>query len=361
MKKLICVLLAVCLVFALAACGEKQNDPPAPTEAPQPTPAPTETPAPEPFEWTRQGLFEDAEGNMLSVTWMDDADEPGWYVGCVLGETMAGWTIPLEGSVLRGDLNAWEEGAEPFVVTVSEEGEEGLLLAVEGGEAYHFLPMELPETIGTLTVDTEGIGRVACAGAGEEPDLEGERFTFHIVSLTEPASFTLGARADEEGWAFIKWTKDGEDYSTDPIITVEADGDCTFTAVFEWTESEGQNPVMNFIGEYQCERAHALVECIGDDGAQVTVEWGDSARSLVRWVIVGPLDTETLRVDYSGCRKTYVTYDEDGTESEEVLAEDGTGWILFGDDAAFTWHDDQSEYGVDMVFEWVMPDPEAEE
>ena len=67
MKKMISLLLVFCMVFALAACGEKKTEP-------------------EIKEWTRQGYFMDENENMLSVTWMDDVDEPGWYVGTVLGE-----------------------------------------------------------------------------------------------------------------------------------------------------------------------------------------------------------------------------------------------------------------------------------
>ena len=35
------------------------------------------------------------------------------------------------------------------------------------------------------------------------------------------------------------------------------------------------------------------------------------------------------------------------------MYEDGTGTIVFGEDGSFTWHEDQSEYGTDMVFEWL--------
>ena len=117
-------------------------------------------------------------------------------------------------------------------------------------------------------------------------------------------------------------------------------------------EEDDQNPVMNFIGEYQCDRAHATVECVGADSAQITIDWGSSAWELARWVIVGPLDTDTLAVEYSGCVKSILTYKDDGElESEEVEYEDGTGTVVFNDDGTFTWHDDQSEYGEDMVFE----------
>jgi hypothetical protein len=43
------------------------------------------------------------------------------------------------------------------------------------------------------------------------------------------------------------------------------------------------------------------------------------------------MNTETLTIKYSNVTKS----------------------IAFNDDGTFTWHDDQSEDGVDMVFEWV--------
>ena len=58
----------------------------------------------------------------------------------MIGEPMAGLTIPQEGSTLHGNLYAWDESAEPLIVTVSEEGEDGLLLTMDGGESYHFTP-----------------------------------------------------------------------------------------------------------------------------------------------------------------------------------------------------------------------------
>ena len=41
-------------------------------------------------------------------------------------------------------------------------------------------------------------------------------------------------------------------------------------------------------------------------------------------------------------------------QGEEPEYEDGTGTITFHDDGTFTWHEDQSAYGVDMEFEWAQ-------
>ena len=112
---------------------------------------------------------------------------------------------------------------------------------------------------------------------------------------------------------------------------------------------------MNFIGNYQSGRVHALVECSGSQDAAITIEWGGSAWETARWDIVGALDEDTLTVTYKNCSKKIITYDDNGNiKSEETEYDDGTGTVTFDyDNLTFTWHEDQSEYGADMVFEWV--------
>ena len=365
MKKLICLLLAVCVLFALAACGgakteqapEKepvQEDKPAQEAKQSPETEPAQKPAPsqEATVWTRQGYFADENKNMLTVTWMEDMGTPGWYVGVLLGETMTGGKIPQEGTVLHGNLNAWDENAAPLIVTVSEEGEDGLSLAVENGETYHFKPMELPKATIFVHINTEGMGSIAYAEGVSAPEIDVEYPAQSAqINLAEPATYTFLAEP-KAGNLFVKWTKNGEDFSTQPQITVLLGESADYIAVFQ-EDPDWQNPVMNFIGEYQCDRAHAKVECLGGEGARITIEWGGSAWERARWDIVGRLDTDTLTIKYSGCTKQNIVYDDNGdVKSQEVVYEDGTGTIIFHDDGTFTWHEDQSETGNDLVFKW---------
>ena len=124
-------------------------------------------------------------------------------------------------------------------------------------------------------------------------------------------------------------------------------------------EEDGQNPVMNFVGPYASGRAHAMVEAEGSDRAKITIEWGDSANALVRWVMSGTLDPDTLTVEYYNCVRSYVTYKEDGSvESETAEYENGTGTIIFDGGSSFTWKGNQSEQE-NLVFAWAFETEDA--
>ncbi len=354
MKKWICILLSVIMLMGLCACGQKQETAAKPEAAAEPA----ATTAQENNEWSRQGYFSDENENMLSITLMEDVVDPGWYVGAMIGEFMGGATLPQEGNTLHGNLNASEESAEPYIVTISEEGEDGLLVAVEGGESYHFVPMDLPDATIFVTIGTEGLGNIAYEEGEEAPEIDLEYpFQSAQINLGEPTIHTLVAWP-QAGNLFVKWTKNGEDFSTDPQITVMLDESADFVAVFE-EDPDWRNPVTDFAGEYQCERAHAQVDCFGAEEAWIIIEWGGSASELAHWDIVGKPDPDTQTITYSDSVKQIIVYKEDGEiESQEIVSEDNSGTIVFNGDGTFTWHDDQSEYGVDMVFE-LLPAEEA--
>ena len=368
MKRMILAVLLAALLCLLAACSNTpQNN--AGTETPaqqtETSPAASEPETgeteeePAPAEWTRTGWFEDEDGNVLSVTLSDTEGYEGWHVGCILGEEMYGNIIGQEGSVLKGDLVPdYEEGS--FPVTVSEEGEDGLLLTLESGTTYHFKPAEMPTASFSVFISTEGLGHINYAQGDATPDME-ELFTSAQINLADAETYTLAA-APEEGWRFVKWVCSGEDYSTEPMITLVLDESADFVAVFEEAEEEdGQNPVMNFIGQYVSGRARAQVECQGSRDALVTIEWGDSAWSLARWVMSGRFDEDSMTVEYNDGVMTYLTYNDEGElESEEIRFENGTGRIVFDGMSSFTWDDDQDDREP-LTFEWSYPGAEEED
>ena len=338
MKKQICLLLALLMLSLLCGCGGAQSE---------------QAPAPEASAWTREGYYSNEAGNMLSVTWMSDTDEPGWYVGFTNGEDWVedsyGGILPQVGDTLHGTVSS--SGAKgDLTVTVSEEGEDGLQVTVESGETYHFTVMEMPKATIFVSINTEGLGNIDYAEGEAAPEIDPEHpFQSAQINLAEPTTHTFVAWP-QAGNVFVKWTKNGQDFSTEPQITVLLDESADFIAVFE-EDPDWQNPVMNFVGEYQCGKAHAGVECFGYDEAWITVEWGSSVWELTRWIIVGRLDPETLTISYEGASKANLVYGEDGeVKSEESVYDDGTGTVAFHEDGTFLWHEDQSEQGMDMLF-----------
>ena len=122
---------------------------------------------------------------------------------------------------------------------------------------------------------------------------------------------------------------------------------------------DGQNPVMNFIGNYQSDRRTMLVEAQGMDGAKVTVQWGSDAWTHSEWVMTGKVveegDELVMRYEDGACAT--VTTDEDGNEIRADETAGGTGVIRFKSDYTLVWTDDQDEQIRDLVFEWVPSVP----
>ena len=125
------------------------------------------------------------------------------------------------------------------------------------------------------------------------------------------------------------------------------------------TDDDGQNPVMNFIGTYTCDRAVMTIRCEGKTDAEITVRWSSSASTYAAWGMTGTLDTETLTVDYSDCQKTAIELDSEGlivTEDREYT--NGKGRIIFNDGGTVTWEDYEENAAAGMIFKF---DPNAEE
>ena len=114
-----------------------------------------------------------------------------------------------------------------------------------------------------------------------------------------------------------------------------------------------QNPAMNFIGNYRCDRANVQIGADGQEGMKAIVTWSGSAAEESKWVMSGTFDPETLQFEYHDCVKSEIVYDEDGTvKSEEKVFEGGHGFMTFkeGDALTLTWQEDQEHVADDMVF-----------
>ena len=126
---------------------------------------------------------------------------------------------------------------------------------------------------------------------------------------------------------------------------------------------DGQNPVMNYVGFYQCDRASVFIEAQGDDGAGAFVTWGSSAWENSTWTMTGTFDPATLTFEFHDCARTDYVYDDNGdVKSQEEVYMNGHGFITFaeGDPVTLTWQDDQEHVADGMVFEYTENGPEAE-
>ena len=117
---------------------------------------------------------------------------------------------------------------------------------------------------------------------------------------------------------------------------------------------DGQNPVMNFIGDYVNGRADILIEADGDTGAKATVTWGSSAATQAVWTMSGDFNIDTHEFTYSNGVKKEVTYSEDGSVAEEKeLYTDGTGTMTFteGNEGPYLeWKDDKENIADGLTF-----------
>lgn len=221
MKKIICILIAVLLVGSLIACGASNDNDPASN--------PETTAGNESFVWERLGYFSD-ESNMVYISASDDAENPGFNVGCMIEEGMFSKILSLDGKSLHGNIAG--EGEDEVVVTITYEGEDGILFAVEGGNTYTLAHYEIPVAAFSATINTKGDGEIAYAKAGETPEFDDEfPSQSAYIGLAEAETYTLSARP-EEGWKFVKWTLNGEDLSAEATVTVEITEDSEFVAVF---------------------------------------------------------------------------------------------------------------------------------
>ncbi len=89
------------------------------------------------------------------------------------------------------------------------------------------------ENVNVVLINTDGLGQIASAAEGEEIEFSDETpMSSAQLNVPEGDSYTIAAKPDK-GWKFVKWTENGEDFSTDEEIVVTPEDDATYVAVFE--------------------------------------------------------------------------------------------------------------------------------
>ena len=212
--------------------------------------------------------------------------------------------------------------------------------------------------------DLEGADLWTSIYADNIPGYSGEGFWYLTAS---PASFTVTVPEDamyqltvrgaqilscEKGAApdtgFACWVIEvvpvTKDNGPDKVTYYSGYQFCyPYNNASEATASDGQNPMMNFIGNYTNGRAMMTVNCISQTEACIDISWGSSACETTIWKMSGTVSSsnEGVTVTYSNCTKQHFTYTEDGQLiSDDIEYENGTGSVDFlaADNNAY-WYD----------------------
>ncbi len=91
----------------------------------------------------------------------------------------------------------------------------------------------------------------------------------------------------------------------------------------------------------------------GGNVYNVSVSWPSSAFETSYWEMSGEFNGRAV-LNYDNCKKTTVTYAEDGSSTEEIVYENGTGYLQMADRDADTitvnWSDDKEDAANGSVF-----------
>ncbi|MBR3367403.1 MAG: hypothetical protein IKG66_06380 [Lachnospiraceae bacterium] len=84
----------------------------------------------------------------------------------------------------------------------------------------------------TVRVNTDGLGEIAFSETGEAPAFEEDYpMTSAYANVVKGTTVAMNARGQED-YVFVKWTRDGEFYSSDAEIAPVIDADTEYIAVF---------------------------------------------------------------------------------------------------------------------------------
>lgn len=120
----------------------------------------------------------------------------------------------------------------------------------------------------------------------------------------------------------------------------------------EGAAAEGQNPAMNIVGKYGCDKATLTVEAVDSTTTRMTVYWPTSSLTRTEWTMTGTFNPEKQTIEYSDGTKKAFTFDEKGKlKKETVDYENGTGRFKIDMAASeITWEDDQEKAGEGLTF-----------
>ena len=182
-------------------------------------------------KWDRLGYFIDDDPNSLFISAPEEDDDELSVAFC-MGDDVYRGSLPVKGGKLTGELEFFrtDDVAETISVTITKNGKDGVKVKVKGGDTYKLSHVE-EAPIG-ITINVDGFGFFRALTDSDELESDGYT-TSMVLSLMAPVTYELTARSEND-WVFVKWTKDGADFSKDRKITVEFAETADFVAVFEY-------------------------------------------------------------------------------------------------------------------------------
>ena len=216
MKKLVTLMLLTAMMLSLVSCGSGGK-------------------------WERYGYFSDTEGNTLYISDPgEDAEE--WYVEFSDGKDVYTGYCEGKGSKLTGMLECElsEDAVSEMEITLTNDGKDGVKAKIKDASTCKMTHAETAPIV--ITIDTDGFGFIRALTESREPDSDGYVSSMDL-DLMVPVVYELTARGEND-WAFVKWTKNGEDFSADRKLTVTFSETADYVAVFEYprihTDDVGQ-------------------------------------------------------------------------------------------------------------------------
>lgn len=85
-----------------------------------------------------------------------------------------------------------------------------------------------------------------------------------------------------------------------------------------------------------------------DNLYDVWVRWPNGTEEVYNWNFSGTFDDKGV-MQYTNCEKTIITFDENDNDTSRTEYTDGTGNLVF-EDNALTWQDDKDDAGNDAKF-----------
>lgn len=156
----------------------------------------------------------------------------------------------------------------------------------------------------------------------------------------------------------VTWVDDKEDRGNGIVFVWDEEMNQQIQEMMDmYTDDSGQNPMMNWTGPYvdtENKDFSMFVESGAEDTSDcmITVTQETGLNQVTNWYMEGALDTETMTIEYTGCRKANGKLDKSGAViSEENVYEDGTGrFVIDETNQSISWVDDKEDAGKDLSF-----------